>query len=76
MVLKSFIDSGNRSNIDRENMTPAENAIVFRIKLFIFFFLISISVAPIKVDSPAIDDIIKATVVLFIIFSPFKIGYI
>ena len=57
MVLKSFIDSGNRSNIDRENMTPAENAIVFRIKLFIFFFMISISVAPIKVDSPAIDDI-------------------
>ena len=62
-MFKNFIDSGKRSNIDRESMTPAEKAIVFKIKLFIFFFFISITIAPIKVESPAIEEITKAIIV-------------
>ena len=69
MVFKNDIDSGIRSRIERVNITPEEKAIVLAMNFVLSFLFIRIIVLPIRVDSPAAEEIIKAIVVFILSFS-------
>lgn len=73
MFFKNDIDSGIRSRIESENITPEAKAIVLVMNFVLSFLFIKIIILPIRVDSPASEDIIKAIVVLFILSDSFYI---
>ena len=66
-----FNDSGIRSVMVIDIITPPENDRDEHIILFLFFIFINIGIVPSKVARPAIRVSINAMVVLFIL-SPLK----